>query len=135
MSFGPEIREWYEQELLRLRDAGLLKEERFIHGVQGAQIEVEFPQGAPPRRVINLCANNYLGFSGHPAVVAAAHRGLDARGYGMSSVRFICGTQDLHRELERRLTRFLQTEDTLLFPSCLDANAGSSRRCSTSATS
>jgi len=124
MSYGPEARQWYQQELLRLRDAGLLKEERFIHGTQGAEIEVEFPEGAPPRRVINLCANNYLGFSGHPAVVAAAHRGLDHRGYGMSSVRFICGTQDLHRELERRLTRFLQTEDTLLFPSCLDANAG-----------
>jgi glycine C-acetyltransferase len=124
MSFGPEVRQWYQHELLRLREAGLLKEERFIHGVQGAEIAVEFPENAPPRRVINLCANNYLGFSGHPAVVAAAHRGLDARGYGMSSVRFICGTQDLHRELERRLTRFLHTEDTLLFPSCLDANAG-----------
>lgn len=124
MSYGPEVRQWYQQELLRIREAGLLKEERFIHGVQGAEIDVEFPAGSPPRRVINLCANNYLGFSGHPEVVAAAHRGLEVRGYGMSSVRFICGTQDLHRELERRLTGFLHTEDTLLFPSCMDANAG-----------
>ena len=85
---------------------------------------MEFPSGAPPRRVINLCANNYLGLSSHPDVVAAAHAGLDHRGYGMSSVRFICGTQDIHRELEERLTAFLGTEDTLLFPSCMDANGG-----------
>ena len=124
MSYGPEVRQRYQQELLSKREAGLLKEERFIHGAQGAEIEVEFPAGSPPRRLINLCANNYLGFSGHPDIVAAAHLGLEQRGYGMSSVRFICGTQDLHRELERRLTRFLDTEDTLLFPSCLDANAG-----------
>ncbi len=74
--------------------------------------------------MINLCANNYLGLSSHPEVVRAAHEGLDRRGYGMSSVRFICGTQDIHRELEGRLTEFLGTEDTLLFPSCMDANAG-----------
>jgi glycine C-acetyltransferase len=71
-----------------------------------------------------MCSNNYLGLSSHPEVIAAAHEGLDARGYGMSSVRFICGTQDIHRELERRLTAFLGTEATLLFPSCMDANAG-----------
>jgi glycine C-acetyltransferase len=74
--------------------------------------------------VINLCANNYLGLSSHPDVVAAARAGLDVRGYGMSSVRFICGTQDIHRTLENKLTEFLGTEDTLLFPSCMDANAG-----------
>ena len=79
---------------------------------------------APRKKVINLCANNYLGLSSHPEVVAAAHAGLDPRGYGMSSVRFICGTQDIHRELEQKLTAFLGTEDTLLFPSCMDANAG-----------
>jgi glycine C-acetyltransferase len=74
--------------------------------------------------VINLCSNNYLGLSSHPEVIAAAHRGLDERGYGMSSVRFICGTQDIHRTLEKKLTEFLGTEDTILFPSCMDANAG-----------
>ena len=71
-----------------------------------------------------MCANNYLGLSSHPEVVKAAHAGLDVRGYGMSSVRFICGTQDIHKELEKKLTEFLGTEDTILFPSCMDANAG-----------
>ncbi|MBK9063893.1 MAG: glycine C-acetyltransferase [Acidobacteria bacterium] len=111
-------------ELEALRTAGLYKEERFIHAPQGAEIEVEFPAGAPPKKVLNLCANNYLGLSSHPDVLAAAHLGLERRGYGMSSVRFICGTQDIHRELESRLTTFLGTEDTILFSSCLDANAG-----------
>jgi glycine C-acetyltransferase len=124
MSFPGRVREHYRSELAGLREAGLFKEERFIHGPQGADIEVEFPAGSPPRPVINLCANNYLGLSSHPRVVEAARRGLDSRGYGMSSVRFICGTQDIHRALERRLTEFLGTEDTLLFPSCMDANAG-----------
>jgi glycine C-acetyltransferase len=111
-------------ELETLKAAGLFKEERYIHAPQGAEIEVEFPAGAPPKKVLNLCANNYLGLSSHPEVLAAAHAGLDRRGYGMSSVRFICGTQDIHRELENRLTEFLGTEDTILFSSCLDANAG-----------
>ena len=111
-------------ELEALKAAGLYKEERYIHAPQGAEIEVEFPAGAPLKKVLNLCANNYLGLSSHPEVLAAAHAGLDRRGYGMSSVRFICGTQDIHRELENRLTKFLGTEDTLLFSSCLDANAG-----------
>jgi len=111
-------------ELKALKAAGLFKEERIIHAPQGAEIEVEFPAGAPPRQVLNLCSNNYLGLSSHPDVLAAAHAGLDRRGYGLSSVRFICGTQDIHRELENRLTAFLGTEDTLLFSSCLDANAG-----------
>ena len=92
--------------------------------MQAAEIDVEYPTGAPARHAINLCANNYLGLSSHPDVVKAAHEGLEHRGYGMSSVRFICGTQDIHRELEQRLTGFLGTEDTLLFPSCMDANAG-----------
>ena len=111
-------------ELGALKAAGLFKEERVIHAPQGAEIEVEFPAGAPLKKVLNLCSNNYLGLSSHPEVLAAAHAGLDRRGYGMSSVRFICGTQDIHRELENRLTEFLGTEDTLLFSSCLDANAG-----------
>ncbi len=110
-------------ELDALRAAGLYKEERLIHAPQGTEIEVEFPAGAPPRKVLNLCSNNYLGLSSHPDVLRAAHEGLDRRGYGLSSVRFICGTQDIHRELERRLTAFLGTEETILFSSCLDANA------------
>ena len=118
------FRDVYRSELEAIRAAGLYKEERFIHDPQGAEIEVEFPAGAAPKRVLNLCANNYLGLSSHPRVVAAAHAGLEKRGYGMSSVRFICGTQDIHRDLERRLTAFLGTEETLLFSSCLDANAG-----------
>jgi len=111
-------------ELEALKAAGLYKEERYIHTPQGTEIEVEFPAGAPPKKVLNLCANNYLGLSSHAEVLAAAHAGLDVRGYGMSSVRFICGTQDVHRALENRLTKFLGTEDTILFSSCLDANAG-----------
>jgi len=124
MAFAAPVRGHYRSELEGLRQAGLFKEERYIRSPQGADITVEFPSGAPPREVINLCANNYLGLSSHADVVRAAHEGLDCRGYGLSSVRFICGTQDLHRALEARLTAFLGTEDTLLFPSCLDANAG-----------
>jgi glycine C-acetyltransferase len=124
MAYTDKARDHYAAELDATREAGLFKDERFIHSAQGAEIEVEFPAGAPPRKVINLCANNYLGLSSHPDVVSAAHEGLDTRGYGMSSVRFICGTQDIHRELEERITAFLETEDTVLFPSCMDANAG-----------
>ena len=88
-----------KQELDEFREAGLFKQERFIHSPQAADIEVEFPSGADLKKVINICANNYLGLSSHPEVIKAAHEGLDTRGYGMSSVRFICGTQDIHREL------------------------------------
>jgi glycine C-acetyltransferase len=109
----------------------LFKQERYIHSPQSSEIEVEFPAGAAVRKCINVCSNNYLGLSSHPEVIAAAHAGLDSRGYGMSSVRFICGTQDMHRELENRLTQFLGTEDTLLFPSCMDANAGFFEACLT----
>ncbi len=123
MVYGTAAREFYQNELVGIRNDGLFKEERYIITPQGADIEVEFPEGAPVKKVINMCANNYLGLSSHPDVVAAAHDGLKAKGYGMSSVRFICGTQDAHRELERKLTEFLGTEDTLLFASCMDANA------------
>jgi len=85
---------------------------------------VEYPSGSALKPLVNLCANNYLGLSSHPEVIEAARAALDARGYGMSSVRFICGTQDIHRELERQLSVFLGTDDTILFPSCMDANAG-----------
>jgi glycine C-acetyltransferase len=124
MAYSDKIRGTYQGQIQGIQDAGLFKQERFIHSPQAADIEVEFPAGAPLKKVINMCANNYLGLSSHPDVVKAAHEGLESRGYGMSSVRFICGTQDIHRELEHRLTEFLGTEDTLLFPSCMDANAG-----------
>jgi glycine C-acetyltransferase len=124
MAFPATVREIYTAEVAGIKEAGLFKEERYIHAPQGADIEVEFPAGASPKKVINLCANNYLGLSSHPDVVQAAHEGLKHRGYGLSSVRFICGTQDIHRRLEEMLTKFLGTEDTLLFPSCMDANAG-----------
>ena len=124
MVMNAAIRAALQGELDSIRAAGLLKEERTIHSPQGAWIEVEYPEGAETKRVINMCANNYLGLSSHPEVVAAAHDGLRSHGYGMSSVRFICGTQDIHRALEHKLTEFLGTEDTILFPSCMDANAG-----------
>ena len=124
MAYSEKSRGIYKSEIDGIRDAGIFKEERYIHAPQSADIIVEFPTGAPLKKVINMCANNYLGLSSHPEVIKAAHEGLDSRGYGMSSVRFICGTQDIHRELENKLTKFLGTEDTLLFPSCMDANAG-----------
>ena len=124
MAYSDKIKEIYLQELKDIQDAGIFKQERFIHSAQDADIEVEFPQGSSLKKVINMCANNYLGLSSHPDVVKAAHEGLDSRGYGMSSVRFICGTQDIHNELEKKVTEFLGTEDTILFPSCMDANAG-----------
>jgi glycine C-acetyltransferase len=124
MAFQENVREIFKQELNSMRSGGIFKEERIICAPQGSDIEVEFPMGAARKKVINMCANNYLGLSSHPDVVEAARKGLDRRGYGMSSVRFICGTQDIHKELEKKLTEFLGTEDTILFPSCMDANAG-----------
>jgi glycine C-acetyltransferase len=107
------------QELEQIQAAGLLKAERTITSPQGSRIATA---GAPA--LINLCANNYLGLSSHPDVVQAAHDALDARGFGMSGARFICGTQDLHQALEARLSRFLGMEDTILYGSAFDANAG-----------
>src|SRR5512140_3467249 len=115
MAYPAAVKDAFQGELTGIREKGLFKEERAIHSPQSAHISVEYPRGAELRDVINLCANNYLGLSSHPDVVAAAHRALDERGYGMSSVRFICGTQDLHRKLEDALTKFLGTEDTILF--------------------
>ena len=129
MAFADTVRHRYQTDLEGIKVAGLFKEERYIHSPQSPEIEVEFPVGSGIRKCINICANNYLGLSSHPEVIAAAHAGLDARGYGMSSVRFICGTQDIHRELENRLISFLGTEDTLLFPSCMDANGGFFEAC------
>ncbi|OPL18666.1 MAG: glycine C-acetyltransferase [Candidatus Aegiribacteria sp. MLS_C] len=124
MAFTEKTRSIFTDEIQRIRDDGLYKEKRFICSQQDAEIEVEYPEGAPHKRVLNFCANNYLGLSSHPEVIKAAHEGLDTRGYGMSSVRFICGTQDIHRELQNRVSEFLGMEDTLLFPSCMDANSG-----------
>ena len=124
MAYSDKTRGMYNDILYGLQDAGLFKQERVIHSPQAADIEVEFPTGSSLKKVINICANNYLGLSSHPDVVKAAHEGLDSHGYGMSSVRFICGTQDIHRQLENMVSKFLGTEDTILFPSCMDANAG-----------
>ncbi len=118
------IKEDLKRELEEIRKAGLYKEERFIHNPQGASIMVEYPEKAPRREVLNFCANNYLGLSSHDLVLEAAHSGLEERGYGMSSVRFICGTQDIHRQLEAKISRFLGTDDTILYSSCFDANGG-----------
>jgi glycine C-acetyltransferase len=111
-------RDVFAATLDEIRSAGTWKEERVIQSPQGAEIEVG------GRRVLNFCANNYLGLSGDPRLLAAARAALDSRGYGLSSVRFICGTQDLHRELERRLSAFFGFEDAILFSSCFDANGG-----------
>src|SRR5690606_11526619 len=107
------------RQLEELRNAGLYKAERVISTPQGTHVRVG--DGAP---VLNLCANNYLGLAQHPEIREAAHAGLDEWGYGMASVRFIRGTQDVHRQLERRLSEFLGTEDTILYSSCWDANGG-----------
>jgi glycine C-acetyltransferase len=106
-------------ELQAIRDAGLYKTERSMTGPQGALVHLE-----SGRELLNLCANNYLGLSSHPQVIAAAHQALRSHGYGLSSVRFICGTQDLHKTLESRLSRFLGTEDTILYAAAFDANGG-----------
>jgi len=105
-------------ELEEIEAAGLTKRERGIHGPQSSEIEVG------GREVLNFCANNYLGLANDPRIVAAAHRGLDEWGYGLASVRFICGTQELHLELEERVSEFLGYDDTILFSSCFDANGG-----------
>ncbi|HRP47456.1 MAG TPA: glycine C-acetyltransferase [Trueperaceae bacterium] len=109
-------------QLAELRAEGLYKGERIIASQQQALIEVA--EGGARREVLNLCANNYLGLANHPDVIRAAQRGLDERGFGVASVRFICGTQDIHKELEARLSAFLGTDDTILYSSCFDANGG-----------
>ena len=102
-----------------IKEAGLYKNERIIISPQGAEIELETGQ-----KVLNFCANNYLGLSNNPKLIEAAKKALDDHGYGMSSVRFICGTTDLHKELERKIARFFRTEDTILYAACFDANGG-----------
>src|SRR3954454_25133966 len=105
--------------LAEIRSQGLYKTERIITSPQESHIGI-----AGGRQVLNMCANNYLGLADHPALIAAAKEALDSHGFGMASVRFICGTQDIHKELEGELTRFLGTEDTILYPSAFDANGG-----------
>ncbi|HEV3251081.1 MAG TPA: glycine C-acetyltransferase [Puia sp.] len=105
-------------ELEEIKSSGLFKSERIITSEQGAEITVN------GKTVLNFCANNYLGLSSHPKVIEAAHRTIDSRGYGLSSVRFICGTQDIHKELEKKLSIFLGTEDTILYAAAFDANGG-----------
>jgi glycine C-acetyltransferase len=112
------IQEQLRSELDEIEAAGLTKRERGIQGPQSSEIEVA------GREVLNFCANNYLGLANDPRIVAAAHGGLDEWGYGLASVRFICGTQELHLELERRVSEFLRYDDTILFSSCFDANGG-----------
>ncbi|HEY5408503.1 MAG TPA: glycine C-acetyltransferase, partial [Ginsengibacter sp.] len=106
------------EEMEAIKAAGLYKTERIITSEQGAEIEVG------GKKVLNFCANNYLGLSSHPKVIRAAKKYIDTRGYGLSSVRFICGTQDIHKELEKKVAEFLGTEDTILYAACFDANGG-----------
>ena len=107
------------EEIKNIQDSGLYKKERIITSPQGAEIET-----SDGKKVINFCANNYLGLSSHPKVIEAAKNAIDSHGYGMSSVRFICGTQDIHLELEQKISEFLGTEDTILYAACFDANGG-----------
>ena len=115
------IQQDLQEQLSSIRQAGLYKQERVIDTPQKSEIRVSSGEGRP---VLNLCANNYLGLADHPEIVAAAHQALDRWGYGLASVRFICGTQEIHKQLEQRISHFLGTEDTILYGSCFDANGG-----------
>ena len=117
------IKDQLQGELDEIRSAGLFKTERHIDSPQASHIAAG-QLGEPANKVLNFCANNYLGLADHPDIIAAAKSAMDERGFGMASVRFICGTQDLHLELENRVSKFLGTEDTILFSSCFDANGG-----------
>ncbi len=114
-----KIKDHLQQEIKSIREAGLYKEERIIVTPQDAKIKVQSGQ-----EVLNFCANNYLGLSNHPALIQAAKEGMDSHGFGMSSVRFICGTQDLHKTLEAKVAEYFGTEDTILYAACFDANGG-----------
>lgn len=117
--YSKELHTQLTQELSSIKEDGLFKEERIITSPQGAEIELSTGQ-----KVLNFCSNNYLGLSSHPEVIKAAKDTLDTHGFGMSSVRFICGTQDIHKELEARIAKFYGTEDTILYAACFDANGG-----------
>jgi len=115
----PEFEKQVSETLEEIKSQGLFKTERVITSPQNAHIAI-----TGGKRVLNMCANNYLGLADHPALIAAAKEALDTHGFGMASVRFICGTQDIHKQLEAALTKFLETEETILYPSCFDANGG-----------
>jgi glycine C-acetyltransferase len=121
---APDFVQHVREILAKVESEGLSKRERTMASAQGGRVAVSAAGGASPRRVLNFCSNNYLGLANHPAVVAAAHAALDRWGYGLASVRFICGTQEIHRELEARISAFLGTEDAILYSSCFDANGG-----------
>lgn len=112
------------QELNSIKEANLYKEERIILSDQKAKIMVSYPADSKPKEVLNFCSNNYLGLANHPFLINAAKQTLDTHGFGLSSVRFICGTQDIHKELEKRIADFYHTEDAILYSSCFDANGG-----------
>jgi 2-amino-3-ketobutyrate coenzyme A ligase len=114
-----QIKPKFEQEIAEIKEAGLFKKERVITSPQGAEITIE-----GGKKVLNFCANNYLGLSSHPKIIEAAKAAIDSHGFGLSSVRFICGTQDIHKELERKISEFLGTEDTILYAAAFDANGG-----------
>jgi glycine C-acetyltransferase len=114
----------YQSTLKEIQESGLFKKERVITTPQGARISARPDEASPEEEVLNFCANNYLGLSSHPRVLEAAKKAIETHGFGMSSVRFICGTQDAHKELEHALSRFFGTEDTILYTSCFDANGG-----------
>lgn len=118
------IRYDLNQELIKISESGLYKEERVILTDQKPEIEVSYPADAPPKKVLNFCSNNYLGLANHPRLIEAAHQALDHYGFGLASVRFICGTQDVHKRLEKKIAEFYGTEDAILYSSCFDANGG-----------
>ena len=113
-----KMKEHLSKSIAEIKEAGLYKEERLIESAQQAAITVK------GKEVLNFCANNYLGLSNHPRLIEGAKRMMDRRGFGMSSVRFICGTQDAHKELEQAISNYFQTEDTILYAACFDANGG-----------
>lgn len=114
-----KYKDYLQEELENIKESGLYKQERIITTPQGAEIELTTGE-----KVLNFCANNYLGLSSHPRVVEAAHKAMDSHGYGLSSVRFICGTQDIHKNLEQKIAKFFGMEDTILYAACFDANGG-----------
>ena len=113
-----KMKEYLSNSLAEITEAGLYKQERIIESPQSAAIEVK------GKEVLNFCANNYLGLSNHPRLIEGAKKMMDKRGFGMSSVRFICGTQDAHKELEKAISEYFKTEDTILYAACFDANGG-----------
>ena len=117
--YSKRVKQHFQNELESIRDAGLFKDERIITSPQGAEITLKTGE-----KVLNFCANNYLGLSNNPKLIQAAKEAMDTRGFGMSSVRFICGTQDLHKELEYRIAKFFGTDDSILYAACFDANGG-----------